>query len=68
METRTPHHREATGGRAGNKTPALYPAPPHRTSESPVSNTSLWSRLQAIEGHLLPLIVIVERVAREVTR
>jgi hypothetical protein len=31
-------------------------------------NTTLWSRLQAVEGRLLPLIVIVERVAREVTR
>lgn len=30
--------------------------------------TNLWCRLQAIEGHLLPLIVIVERVVREVTK
>lgn len=30
--------------------------------------TSLWFRLQGIESCLLPLIVIVERVVREVVR
>lgn len=30
--------------------------------------TSLWFRLQAIEGHLLLLLIFVERVVREVVR
>lgn len=30
--------------------------------------TNLWRRLQAIEGHLLLLIVIVERVVKVVIR
>lgn len=30
--------------------------------------TNLWCQLQGIESCLLPLIVIVERVVREVTR
>ena len=30
--------------------------------------TTLWCRLQAIEGHLLPLIVIVDRVVKAVMR
>ena len=30
--------------------------------------TLLWSRLQAVEAHLLPLIVIVDRVVKAVTR
>ncbi len=30
--------------------------------------TTLWFRLQAIEGHLLPLLIVVDRVVGEVTR
>ena len=30
--------------------------------------TSLWFRLQAIEGHLLLILIFVERVVREVCR
>ena len=30
--------------------------------------TPPWRRLQAIEGHLLPFLIIVDRVVGEVTR
>ena len=53
MENRTPH----TSGR------------PVQGGDSNQSyDTTLWSRLQAVEAHLLPLIVLVDRVVGEVTR
>ena len=30
--------------------------------------TSLWFRLQVVEAHLLPFLIIVDRVVGEVTR
>ena len=30
--------------------------------------TTLWCRLQAIEGHLLLILIFIEQVVREVTR
>ena len=31
-------------------------------------NTTLWSRLQAVESHLLPFLTIVGRLVKEVER
>ena len=30
--------------------------------------TPLWSRLQAIESHLLPFLILIDRVVKEVMR
>ena len=53
MKTRTPH----TGGEPvqGEKT--------NRWQYTP-----LWSRLQAIESHLLPFLILIDRVVKDVMR
>ncbi len=53
MEAKTPH----TGGEPvqGEKTNRLQYTP-------------LWSRLHAIESHLLPFRILIDRAVKEVTR
>ena len=53
METRTPH----TSGR-----------PVQGEESNRPHTTTSWPRLQVIEGHLLLLLIFVERVVREVTK
>ena len=53
MEAKTPH----TGGE---------PVQGEKTNRS--QYTALWSRLQAIESHLLPFLILIDRVVKEVMR
>ena len=51
MEAKTPH----TSGRPVQGGESNHPY-----------NTTLWFRLQVVEAHLLPLLIVVERVVGEV--